>query len=280
MRIMSDYSFRRTYRGPLRAAIFDWAGTTVDYGSRAPAVAFQIVFRRIGVEISIAQARQPMGLHKRDHLRAITRMPAVADAWRQVRGRACEEADIDELFDAFIPLQIDCLAEHADLIPGCLEAIAAMQERGIKIGSSTGYDSEMMRVLAAEAAKRGFTPDAAVCGSDVPEGRPAPWMCMENARRLGVYPVEAIVKVDDTIPGIEAGLNCGMWTIAVAKTGNEIGLSREDIESLPRIDYDHRLALAYRRLTQAGAHYVIDGIGDILPCLDDIERRLASGEKP
>jgi phosphonoacetaldehyde hydrolase len=138
----------------------------------------------------------------------------------------------------------------------------------------------MMRILAAEAAKRGFTPDAAVCGSDVPEGRPAPWMCMENARRLGVYPVEAIVKVDDTIPGIEAGLNCGMWTIAVAKTGNEIGLSREEVESLPRIEYDQRLTAAYQRLRQVGSHYVIDGIGDILPCIDDIERRLAGGEKP
>jgi phosphonoacetaldehyde hydrolase len=221
-----------------------------------------------------------MGMHKRDHLRAITKMPAVADAWRKVRGRAVEEADIDELFDTFVPLQIGCLADHADLIPGCLDAVTAMRERGIKIGSSTGYDAEMMRLVAAEAAKRGFAPDAAVCGSDVPGGRPAPWMCMENARRLGVYPVEAIVKVDDTVPGIEAGLNCGMWTIAVAKTGNDIGLSREEVESLPKDDYDQRLAAAYQRLTQAGAHYVIDGIGDILPCLDEIGRRLANGEKP
>jgi phosphonoacetaldehyde hydrolase len=234
----------------------------------------------MGIEISMAQAREPMGMHKRDHLRAITRLPAVADEWQQVRGRAPEETDIDELFAAFVPLQIDCLADHADLIPGCLEAVTAMRERGMKIGSSTGYDAEMMRIVVAEAAKRGFAPDAAVCGSDVPEGRPAPWMCMENARRLGVYPVEAIVKVDDTIPGIEAGLNCRMWTIAVAKTGNEIGLSREEVESLTKVDCDQRLAAAYQRLTQAGAHYVIDGIGDILPCLDEIERRLANGEKP
>jgi phosphonoacetaldehyde hydrolase len=277
---MSDHSFRRAYRGPLKAAIFDWAGTTVDYGSRAPAGVFQEVFRRKGVKILMAQAREPMGMHKRDHIRAIARIPAVADEWQQVHGRAPEETDIDELFDAFIPLQIDCLADHADLIPGCLEAVAAMRERGMKIGSSTGYDTEMMKIVVAEAAKRGFSPDAAVCGSDVPEGRPAPWMCTENAKRLGVYPLEAVVKVDDTIPGIEAGLNCGMWTIAVAKTGNEIGLSLEEVESLPKDDYEQRLAAAYQRFTQAGAHYVIDGIGDILPCLDDIERRLANGEKP
>jgi phosphonoacetaldehyde hydrolase len=277
---MSDSVFRRIYQGPLKAAIFDWAGTTVDFGSRAPAGVFQEVFRRKGVAISMAQAREPMGMHKREHIRAIASMSAVVDEWRRVHGRAPEETDIDELFDAFIPLQIDCLAEHADLVPGCLEAIAAMRQRGMKIGSSTGYDAEMMKVVAAEAAKRGFVPDVAVCGSDVPAGRPAPWMCMENAKRLGVYPVEAVVKVDDTIPGIEAGLNCGMWTIAVARTGNEIGLSLEEVESLPQDDYDQRLTAAYQRLTQAGAHYVIDGIGEILPCLDDIERRLANGEKP
>ena len=40
------FRYRRAYAGPVRAVVFDWAGTTVDYGSRAPVAAFAEVFRR------------------------------------------------------------------------------------------------------------------------------------------------------------------------------------------------------------------------------------------
>jgi phosphonoacetaldehyde hydrolase len=277
---MADFCFRRSYRGKLKAAILDWAGTAVDYGSLAPAGVFVEVFGREGVEITDRQAREPMGMYKLDHIRVITQMPAVRDRWIEQHGAAPGEEDVRRMFDAFIPLQMECLAKYAAPVPGCPETVAALRQRGMKIGSSTGYNSDMMEILTAESAKQGYEADAVVCATDVPAGRPAPWMCMENARRLNAYPVEAVVKVDDTIPGIEAGLNCGMWTIAVAKTGNEIGLSHADVTAMPADELARRLDAAYRRLGQAGAHYVIDGIDDILPCLDDIECRLAAGEKP
>lgn len=271
---------RQSYRGPVKAVICDWAGTIVDYGSLAPTGVFLEVFRRMGVEITVAEAREPMGTYKRDHIRAITKMDRVDQRWREAHGRSPNEDDIDQMFESFIPLQLDCIADHADLIPGCLEAMSAIRDQQIAIGSSTGYNAEMMQILTDEAAKRGFQADAVVCASDVPSGRPAPWMCMENMKRLDVYPVEAVVKIDDTIPGIEAGLNCGMWTIAVAKTGNEIGLSQREVESLPPEDIDQRLSEAYDRLRQCGAHFVVDGIYNVPECLDEIQRRLSAGEKP
>jgi len=277
---MNTFHFHRTYHGPLRAVIFDWAGTTVDYGSRAPAGVFLEVFRRHGVEITMEEAREPMGTYKRVHLQRILAMPAVARRWQAAHGRPSDENDLDTLFTEFIPLQIACLVEHADPIPGCVETVAAIRGRGMKIGATTGYNAEMMAVLQPEAKRRGYEPDAAVCMSDVPAGRPAPWMCLENAIRLGTYPMEAIVKVDDTVPGIEEGLNGGMWTIGVAKTGNEIGLSEAEIAALPAADYAQRIERAYARLAGAGAHYVVDGIADVLGCLDDIEDRLARGERP
>ena len=166
------------------------------------------------------------------------------------------------------------------LIPGCLEIVEACRRRGCKIGSTTGYTIEMMDVLQSEAKRRGYDPDATVCASQVPAGRPAPWMCLENMKQLGVYPPEACLKIDDTLPGIEEGLNAGMWTIGLARTGNEIGLTEQEIAALPAADYERRIKHAYRRMHQAGTHYVVDGIADIMPCLDDIERRLADGEKP
>ena len=92
--------------------------------------------------------------------------------------------------------------------------------------------------------------------------------------------MSAIVKIGDTIPDIHEGLNAGMWTIAVAATGNELGLSQAEAEALPADERDQRLAQARERLQAAGPHYVVDSIADAPPILDQIQNRVASGERP
>jgi len=260
--------------------ILDWAGTTMDYGCYAPAVVFVEVFKRKGVEISMEEAREPMGAHKLVHIRKISRIPAVARRWQGVHGRACTEDDVQAMFEEFVPLQLDCLAEYADLIPGTLDVVAELRERGMKIGSTTGYTGEMMELLLAEATRRGYTPDATVCATDVPAGRPEPWMCLANAQQLGVYPMEACVKIGDTLPDIEEGLNAGMWTVGLAKSGNEVGLNEAEIEALPAEELQARLDRAYDRMAGTGAHYVVDTVADVLPVIDRINEQLAAGERP
>ena len=105
-------------------------------------------------------------------------------------------------------------------------------------------------------------------------------MCVQNAMHLRVYPFEACVKVDDTLPGIDEGLNAGMWTIGLARTGNELGLNAEEIARLEPGVLQARLERARTRLHQSGAHYVVDGIWDVPAVLDDINARLARGERP
>jgi phosphonoacetaldehyde hydrolase len=268
------------YGGPLRAVILDWAGTTVDFGSCAPVEAFIETFRRAGIEITTAEARAPMGSAKRDHIASVLAMPDVARRWQGAHGEPPADADTDRLYAAFIPLQVEVIARFAELIPGTLEAVAAFRERGLKIGTTTGYNREMMRVLAPLAAAAGYAPGHVATADTVPAGRPAPWMCFENMTALGVYPPAACVKIGDTVPDIEEGLNAGMWTVAVAATGNEIGLSAEEAAALPDADRRARVRVAGERLTAAGAHYVVDGICDTPPVLDKIAARLQAGERP
>ena len=275
-----DFVFQRSYRGGLKAVILDWAGTTMDYGCYAPAVGFVQVYERKGVPISVAEARVPMGAHKKVHIRKISRMESVAQRWQAVHGRPPSEEDVEAMFQDFVPLQLACLADYADLIPGTLEAVGEFRRRGLKIGSTTGYTTEMMAILMAEAKKRGYEPDATVCASDVPAGRPEPWMCLQNAMHLRIYPMEAIVKVGDTLPDIEEGLNAGMWTVGLAKTGNELGMNEAELGKCPPELLETRLSTAYKRMKETGAHYVVDGIWDVPPILDEINARLARGERP
>ncbi len=275
-----NFSYRRTYRGPLEAVLLDWAGTTMDFGCVAPAVVFVEVFKRQGVPIDMAEARAPMGAHKRVHIQRITELDSVRARWQARHGRLPNEADVNRMFKEFVPLQLKCLSDYSELIPGTLEAVAELRKRGIKIGSTTGYMTEMMKINLRDAARQGYKPDSTVCASEVPAGRPYPYMCLQNVMNLGVTTVEACVKVDDTVPGVEEGLNAGMWTIGLAVSGNEVGLSLKEWKKLSKAEKEEKRARAHRRMAQAGAHYTVDTIAEMMPCIDDIEERIRRGERP
>ncbi|MBI1310898.1 phosphonoacetaldehyde hydrolase [bacterium] len=258
----------------LKAVVFDWAGTTVDYGSRAPALVFREIFRREGVEISFEQARGPMGLAKRDHIAAILQLPEIAARWEQSHGRAAGDSDIDRMYHEFLPLQKETLAAHCDLIPGVSDAVAECRRRGLRIGSTTGYTHELVDVFAARVTEQGYSPDCVICADDVPQGRPAPWMLLEAARQLDAYPLRHIVKVDDTAPGIEAAINAGCWAVGVTRTGNEVGLTEAEFAALPADAQAATIQSATEKLMAAGAHFTIESVADLGTILDAVDSRL------
>ena len=277
---MPQLNDRRRSLSPLKAVIFDWAGTLLDYGSQAPVLAVMNVFRSFDVPVSTAEARGPMGMAKRDHLRTMLETPRIGAQWREVHGAPADEQAIDRLYERFLETQISFLADHATLIPGALEAVADCRRRGMKIGSTTGYTRELMEVIVPAARRQGLEVDAMYCASDFAAGRPAPWMSLENARVLGVFPLSAIVKVDDTTVGVEEGLNAGMWSVGLAKSGNMIGLSEAEFASLEPGEQSAALASARELMAASGAHFVIDSVADLPAVLDEINALLAQGQTP
>ncbi len=267
--------------GRIRLAILDWAGTTVDYGCYAPTVVFMEVFRRQGVEISVAQARAPMGRAKREHIKAISEQPEVATKWRNATGQGCTDADVDEMFEKhFRPLQIECIARYAGLIPGTLDAVSALRERGILIGTTTGYFTEAAEINRQEAERQGYVPDSTVCASDVPAGRPEPWMVFRNMELTGVYPPAVVLKVGDTLPDIGEGRNASTWTVGLSRTGNEVGLTESELQALPKCEANALIDSAGKALEGAGAHVVLPSIAELPDAVDEIERRISAGERP
>jgi phosphonoacetaldehyde hydrolase len=167
----------RAFRGPLRAVIFDWAGTIVDYGSCAPAEAFVEVFKRAGVAIDVATARGPMGKNKRDHISEIIYAPHVRAAWEAAKGAPPGETDIDRIYAAFTPVQVEVVKRRSAPVPGALELVAALRERGVRVGSCSGYNAEIMAAVLEGAAAEGLVLEANTCGNAAgSNGRPKPWM--------------------------------------------------------------------------------------------------------
>ncbi|WP_445115908.1 phosphonoacetaldehyde hydrolase [Acinetobacter sp. WZC-1] len=269
-----------TTANKIQAVVFDWAGTTVDFGSRAPILAFMTLFSDNGVDLTIEEARGPMGMEKRDHIAAVLNMPRVAEVWKAKHGSAVTEADIDRLYQDFIPYQLKTIPLCSKLIPGALETFKNIRDRGAKIGSNTGYAAMMIGELIKDAADQGYQPDCIITATDARYGRPYPEVLWRNLIEFGVSDIKTVVKVDDTAVGIEEGLNGGCWTVGLAISGNEVGLSLEEWQALSADQQKVLRDKAYAKLNASGAHYVIDSIADLVPVLDDIEKRLANGEKP
>jgi phosphonoacetaldehyde hydrolase len=264
----------------LQAVILDWAGTVVDHGSRAPMGAFVHAFAQFGVTITSATARGPMGRAKRDHIAALMALPHVAAQWRTHQGSAPDDAAIDALLATFEPMNIAAARDHADMIPGAVDAINTLKSRGLRIAATTGYTRPILEVVAPLAAAAGYAPEFTVCAGDLPEGRPSPLMMWHAMARLGVHPSWRVIKVDDTAPGIGEGSAADAWTVGVSLSGNATGLSAEELAMLNDAERAAYRTRAEAVLFAAGADFVIDSVADLPGVCDVIEARLAAGMRP
>lgn len=266
----------------LECVILDWAGTVVDFGSFAPTRIFVDAFQQaFGFTLTLEEARRPMGLGKWQHIEALGRDPEVDARWRARFGRSMQTEDVELIYRTFLPLQIERVADHADLIPGVLETVGEIRARRLKIGSTTGYPRKVMERLSVAARERGYEPDCMVCADDLPAGgRPGPWMALQCVIELAIGDVAHCVKVDDTAPGIEEGRHAGMWTVGVTLSGNLAGMTQEEYAVASESDRSRKREEAGTELRRAGAHYLVDTVADLLPVLDAIGARLDDGERP
>lgn len=221
-----------------------------------------------------------MGLPKRDHIGLLLQSPSISAQWLQTFGRQPTRADGDSLYERFLPLQIEEAKKRTSLIPSVLECCAALREKKIAIGTTTGYPRKVGGVVAEAARKQGFVPDHCVYTDEVPAGRPAPWMIFRNMEATGVMPPAAVVKVGDTVPDIEEGHNAGCWTIGVTETGSEIGLDLEGWRTLTPAERERRSSTAAAKLLNAGAHLIARSVAEVPGLIKMINSGLGNGERP
>jgi len=261
---------------PVKAVIFDWAGTMVDFGCMAPVEALIDVFGAEGVPITGAEARRDMGKAKHDHLTAIMTNPDVATRWRMKKGAQATAADIERIYLNLVPAMTAAAARASVLIPGAAETASALAAMGVKIGSGTGYTREMMAEILASAASQGYAPQVVVCAGETPSGRPAPLMTWKALIALNVWPARACIKVDDSAVGIEEGRLAGCWTVGLSASGNGVGMSRDSFLALAPQERRARVAEAEIPLREAGADFIIEDVSQLMPIVEEIARRIAS----
>lgn len=248
----------------IKCVILDWAGTTVDYGSFAPVAAFDQAFRSFGVHPTIEEIRRPMGMLKRDHIRAMLKMEGIASQWLQQHGTPAGETEVEAIYHVFEEKLMDSLAAYAAPKPGVVETVHQLRTMGLHIGSTTGYTDSMMEVVAPEAALRGYAPDF-WCSPDSVAGlgRPYPYMIFHNMQHFGLECVQQVVKVGDTVSDIREGKNAGVLSLGVIEGSSVLGLTEAEYTVLS----DDARRAACRRAAQdfldAGADGVLQSLSEL-----------------
>jgi len=264
----------------LKAIIFDWAGTTVDFGSLCPIAAFQSAFSTRGVNVKAEHIHRFMGMRKREHVQSVLSVPEVTRDWEITNKRAPISSDVDEIYKLAEEIIMDTVTKFAAPTPFVQDAMATARSLGLKIGSTTGYTAPMMEKLAPAARRKGYAPDAWVGSDQVPQGRPWPWMIFKNMEMLNVCPPSSVVKVGDTLADVAEGINAGVWTVCVLESSSMIGKSERELLSTPQRSLEVMYRKVRKQYAEAGAHFVIKNLSELEGVLERIESRLDKGMMP
>lgn len=258
----------------IEAVIFDWAGTTVDYGCMAPIYAMREAFKQHNLMITLDEIRQPMGMLKIDHIKAILDMERVRQGFNQQHGRQYQSEDVDSIYSHFEKGIFSILHQHTTLIDGLLPVQDYLRHQNIKIGSTTGYTQKMIAVVAKSAYDQGYRPDYIISADEVRYGRPYPYMIQQNMSALGIKDVRNVLKVGDTIVDIQEGLNAGCWSAGVIMGSSMLGLNSAEVTELPHQEISQRIKQVKYQMLQAGADFVIDHISEVPLIVELIQQKM------
>ena len=257
----------------IEAVIFDWAGTTVDYGCFAPVQAFVAAFEEYGITPTLDEVREPMGMLKRDHIRTMMNMERIHEEWKRVHGRDFTEEDVEQVYLTSEKSLLKIVNQFADPKPHVLETVKILREKGIKIGSTTGYTDEMMEIVVPEAAQKGYSPDCWFSPNSVSNfGRPYPYMIFENLKKLEVTSVAAAVKVGDTVSDIKEGLAAGMLSLGIVEGSSVMGLTEAEYAALSPEEQAGRRRKVEEKFLAAGASAVLRNLSELPAYLEGLER--------
>ena len=257
----------------IKAVVFDWAGTTVDFGCFAPVDAFVRIFKEKDIDLTFEEVRAPMGMAKKDHVRAILNFPRITGLWYERFGTDWTEADATALYEEFEPALMENLAGYTEVLEGVTEICGWLRKNQIKIGSTTGYTRDMMDVVCRRAKAQGYEPDAVVTSEMTRgKGRPAPDMLFKNMELLGVYSPSAVIKVGDTVADIKEGVSAGAVSVGVVIGSSVMGLTEEEYGELGEPEKFAACRRTMAVFREAGADHVIMTINELPALIENINR--------
>lgn len=249
----------------IKLVVFDWAGTTVDYGCMAPVYAFKQAFESFGICVTMQEIRAPMGLSKIDHIKAMLKMSRINNEWQMKYKEFPVEANAKEIYKIFENSLLKTLADFATPKKYAIDVVNELRKNNIHIGSTTGYTKQMMQIVEKGAEGFGFKTDYIVTPEDVQNlGRPYPYMIFENMKKFKIESVSQVIKIGDTVADILEGKNAGVKTLGVIEGSSVMGFTESEFKNLSDAEKQNQIQIAKEKFINAGADAVVYDLKELL----------------
>jgi beta-phosphoglucomutase-like phosphatase (HAD superfamily) len=232
------------------AVLFGLSGCLVDFGARTLPIALS---RTLGCSGAVSCDQ-----------------PAEA-ALSSALGRKATPDELAALQDALL----QSAKAHAQTTAGALQQLKELHQQGVPCAWLDELPPAVGRCLATPLPEW-------LIGIPLHESRPwpAPDACWQALIALQVSSLDGCVVVSGSPRLLQAGLRAGLWTVGLAACSGLCGLAPEDWQTLGHLERDRLRAQATLQLYRLGVHSVIDHLGELGPCLQDLATRRQKGEKP
>jgi len=277
----------------IQACVFDWAGTIIDYGAIASLQVMVDIFGSKKLIISKSEIRAKFtGASKKHHIKELLKIPRITQHFEKLYGKEPDESTVKEFKKLYEDHLLTVLANYAVEIPNAFSTINELRKKGIKIGSTTSYKREMMDIIAPIVEKNGFKPDYLITPSEVPNGRPFPYMMYHNALNLEVFSTDHMVKVGDSTADITEAHNAGAWSIGIIEGSSLMGLTLDEYINMSQktnnpkqnelnLKLKHKIQTCKEKYISAGADYIVNNISEVPRIIKEInDKRMPCGDKP
>jgi len=186
----------------LDLVILDIAGTTVHDDGQVPE-AFQTALAEYGVQVDEEQLRSVRGASKREAIKRL--LP-------DTPGNELRSVDA---YYRFCRILIARFEANVRPVEGALDCFRRLRSQNVKVALNTGFGRDITNLLL-KVLDWHKEVDAVVCGDDVIQGRPAPYMIFHSMEKTGVFDVRRVANVGDTALDLKAAhYACVRWNIGV-----------------------------------------------------------------
>jgi phosphonatase-like hydrolase len=197
--------------GPIQLVVFDLAGTTID-DQGIVLECFVETVRAYDLPGTPEELNDLMGLNKREVFGML--------AGRKFFPRSPESEQLADMALAnFVERMSASYEHHLAPIPGAEATFAFLRDRGIKIATDTGFDATIGGLIMERLEWPGRLIDMAITSSEVPRGRPAPYMIFQIMEHLEILDVHQVMKVGDSPADLEEGFNAGCGEVVGVLSG-------------------------------------------------------------
>ncbi|MHB1199252.1 MAG: HAD family hydrolase [Polaromonas sp.] len=210
---------------PIQAVIFDCDGTLVD--SEVPSM--DVLYTHacaLGIDFTREQAHQ--------QFRGVRMADCIAWIGAQLQHKP-DGFELDFVRDVR-RVQAQRFSEGLKVIPGAFELLEKLT---IPYCVATNGPREKVELTLGLTGLLKFFPDRVISAYDAGIFKPDPGLFLHAARVMGVAPACCAV-VEDSLPGIQAGLAAGMQVYALlspAALGAEISQQVHSIKDLTELDF-------------------------------------------